>query len=138
MKPILIPNVSVGEIAFGTPIEDYADAILEYTDYILEVPYHCYSFSRSSVTAYTDENGQIENLSCDEECIWKSVNLIGMNIVDFEEMAGQTHDGEIDRIWIGSDDNGQLQEVYEYDSLGLQIWVCAGAIVTVIACIYED
>ena len=135
MKPaLLIPQVSVGDIKLEENIANYMDCQLEDSHSILGVPYYVYSFVETPVLAFTDENRRIESIHCDVECLWRGVNLIGMNISDFENLAEQSHDGEIDHI----DLTEQLQEVYEYDNLGLQIWVFAATIVTVIVCDYRE
>ena len=135
---LLIPQISVGPLKLGDDIENYADRQMESTNSILGVSYHSYSFGETPMLAFTDENNRIESVHCATECLWRGANLIGMKLADFESLAGQSHSDEVDHIWIGSDEDGQLQEVYEYDDLGLQIWVFAAVIVTVIASDYRD
>ena len=131
---LLIPQVSVGDVGLGDEIEIYTNRRLEYTDSILGVPYSCYSFDGTPILAYTDENDRVESIHCETVCLWRGMNLIGMNIAKFEELAGQSHNGEIDHIQLTE----QLQDVYEYDDLGLQIWGFNGTIVTIIACDYRE
>ncbi len=139
MKPaLLVPQVSIGEIKLQDDIENYADRQFEYTNFILKIPYHCYPFCQNPVLAYVDENGRIESVHCEVECLWRGVNLIGINIEDFENLAAQSHSCEVDHIWLATENGEQLQDVYEYDELGLQIWVFGAAIVTVIVCDYRD
>ena len=135
MKPaVLIPQISVGDIKLGIDAEDYADCQLEDSHSILGVPRYTYSFSETPVVAFTDENKCIESIYCEEECLWRDANLIGMSIANFEKKAGRSHDGEVDHVQLTE----QLQDVYEYDDLGLQIWVFDGTIVTIIASDYRD
>jgi hypothetical protein len=44
---------------------------------------------------------------------------------------------EMEQITIEAEEGEQVQDVYDYDALGLQLWVYEGKIVTVIASNYE-
>lgn len=138
-RAILIPNVSFGNILFGDNIKNYSDRQYEYSDTIGKDAYSSYSFRETPVSAYVDKDGMIESISCKTECIWEGVDLIGLAYKRFNLLCPKpiAHN---DRVWVylNEDQDEQEQDVYEYDELGLQLWVFDGTIVTALATSYQD
>lgn len=140
MKTALLkPNISVGDISFGDSIEKYDNRQYEYEERLLNSTYRSYSFEDVPVTAFVDDGGRIESIRCAKECIWKEVNLIGLDYGRFVALYPKNPDG-IDFLITMDEDgkNVQEQEVYDYDDIGLQLWAFEGQIVTVIATVYEN
>ena len=134
----LTPNVSVGGILFGDSIENYDDRQFEYEGEILSSAYQSYSFADIPVTAYV-EDGRIESITCETECVWQGKNLINLEYDEFVVIYPQKPD-KIDRLTVMQEDgsDGQEQDVYYYGEIGLMLWVFDNKIVTVIATVYEE
>ena len=134
----LNPNVSVGGILFGDSIENYDNRQFEYEADILSCPYQSYSFADVPITAWV-EDGRIESIRCETECVWQGTNLINLEYDEFVVIYPKKPD-EIDLLTIMQEDgsDGQEQDVYDYDEIGLLLWVFDNKIVTVIAIVYEE
>ena len=134
----LIPNVSVGGIFFGDSIENYNTRQFEYEDDFLSPPYQSYSFTDVPITAWVEE-GHIESIRCETECVWQGTNLINLEYNEFVVTYPKKPD-EIDLLTVMQEDgsDGQEQDVYDYDELGLQVRVFENKIVTVTAMFYEN
>jgi len=66
--------------------------------------------------------------------------LIGLSLDEFVKLAGIEPDGH-DRIYIAvgeDEDDVQEQDVYDFETLGMQIWAWANKIVTVSCTNYDD
>ena len=134
----LTPNVSVGGIFFGDSIENYDKRQFEYESDILSRAYQSYSFADIPVTACV-EDGRIESITCETECVWQGTNLINLEYDAFVVIYPQKPD-KIDRLTVMQEDgsDGEEQDVYDYDELGLLLWVFENKIVTVIASACEE
>lgn len=131
-QSILLPHISVADIKFGDKIELYANRHHEYSDEINGDVYEAYTFSDVPVTAYV-ELGLIESIRCTEECIWNGTNIIGLTYEEFKKLYSNDPDA-IESLSV-MQENGldQEQEAYDYDELGIQLWVYENKIVTVMA-----
>jgi len=133
----LIPNKSYGIFAIGNDIEEYLS--YPHKEYGKEGKslYDSYTFFEEYIDVWTDEN-KIDTIKCTVECFWKGENLIGMTFDKFLELAGQQPDDE-DVLYVPiSRDRGQNQKVYDFDSLGLQVWTWRNKIKTVLISKYEE
>ncbi|MDM1046612.1 hypothetical protein HX004_08385 [Myroides sp. 1354] len=135
MIAILIPFQSVGDFVLKSNIDNY---IKEYSfcirDYSsdLATPAAHYSVDYPRMALFV-ENNLIEEVACYEELLYKGRNLIGMKIEEFISHTGENFVGEIDCL--DFEDDGLPQYVYEFESIGLQVWVKGrkGNILTIIA-----
>lgn len=138
MKPaILIPAVSVGEIKLDDNIENYPTRALEYSDTSGEDAFSCFAFTDHPVQAFVTEAGRIETIRCETECIWQGVNLIGLSYAEFVLLYPEEPD-DTDRIAVDTPAGEQQQDVYDYDDLGLQVWVQDNQIVLIMASSFEE
>lgn len=133
MELILKPFKGVGDFNFGDPISpvitqyDYEHVSLEDEGggdiYLLEdIPVSL---------GVNDE--EIEAVFCDDECIFKDKNIIGMTIEAFMAHTGEKHYGDIEETDDEEDDIPIY--IYEFEDIGIQVWEKGkgGPIVTVIA-----
>lgn len=85
-----------------------------------EQDWDCYSYNDGMIDIFTRE-GIIETIACRGNCFLNGNFLIGMNIDAFFSNLG------IDKVKVIVDVVYMLddteQDVYEIDSLGLQVWV---------------
>lgn len=123
-----IPFKSVGPFQLETPIAEYtkkyrfdispADDVEEWDTYLCQDP---------DIELYV-EDGIVAAISCWEDCMYMGQNVIGMSIPEFEKFSGTKHDS-VDNLDLGE---GEIYDVYEFDTLGLQAWVSFDTIVNVI------
>jgi len=130
MIPILQPLVAVGSFEFVTPIKRYVEQFPFIHEVEQDDDYEVYSLETPLVEIYVEE-GRIESVVCREECLYKGMNIIGMSIDQFISNYDAEYFGEIDELDFEEDDTPQY--VYDFDSLGLLIWVKNDLIITVTA-----
>lgn len=127
----LIPNVSFGMFVLGDSIDGYLS--LPHTVEHIErefYSYDSYDFPEQNVSIMV-EGDKITTILCETYCFWQNENLIGMTYDRFLLLAGQQPDDE-DICYVPvSRDRGQNQKVYNFEDLGLQIWVWRKKIKTV-------
>lgn len=133
----LIPNKSVASFIIGDIIDSYL--YLPHTvEYHQEksFSYVSYDFFMENIIIWTTGN-KIETIRCDVNCFWKGQNLINMFYDDFIILSGQQPDGE-DVCYVPiSPNRGQNQKVYDFDELGLQLWIWRKKIKTILVSSYS-
>lgn len=138
MIPILNPGYSVGPFNFG----DHINLYLGEYDFEVETigerdPTKYYSLEDEGVWITLDENECIGIVACKKELQFRGANLVGMSLRQFEVHTMAGYVDEPDSLNWEEGDIPQI--VYEFESLGLQVWVKSGVIVTIIAMeIWED
>jgi len=137
----LMPNKSLGLFVLGENIKNYF-----YLPYVFKheefksFSIDNYEFYGGNVEIWIrgEDNDKIWTICCNVVCYWKGKNLIGMLYENFLVLAGKYPDNKsIEYVPISSD-RGQNQTVYDFDGLGLQIWVWRDRIKTVLISKYEE
>lgn len=128
---ILKPNISLGRFELGKNIESYS---IESFTFIAksheEDLWDTYELKNPNIEIYTDTYRVICSIRCNYKCIYKGKNLIGMNYQEIVEHLGFSPDDE-DTIYVIRKRKGQNQKVFEFDRLGLQVWIYRSRVVTV-------
>ncbi|MEM7231528.1 MAG: hypothetical protein AAF517_05115 [Planctomycetota bacterium] len=138
MKHNWIPLKRVGQIEFESPIDGYVESGLLVEEPELhddEIGYKAYRlYGGDGTTVYT-ENDRVDDVLCDEECIYEGLNVIGLSFDQFVRIFGPPNEGP--EVFEMSDGP---QEVYQFDDHGAQVWFEDGSVVTVIcsALLEED
>ncbi len=129
-----IPLKQIGPFVFGDPIGDYVEALnLSHIpeEYNEKVNWEVYSLC-SDIRIYT-EIGKIVAVSTSNFCVYKGYNIIGALISDVIKEIGIKPDSiEPEELSDG------IQAVYDFDDLGLQLWVKADIILTAICSGHSD
>ncbi len=137
IKNELVPNKSVGIFLLGEPISNYLNKKYSIDNYeVLNDKYDSYIFHEDSLNVDV-RKGLICSITCEESCYWQGRNLIRMNFKKFLETYGLQYDGK-DEIVLEIGKGYQTHKVYDFDELGLQIWVWRNLIRTVIVSNYQD
>ena len=134
MIAIFTPFIGIGKVDFGASIKEFIedfdyDYLSKADGYIGEM----YLIDNPKMTFGVDDDGKVIDIICDEECIYKERNLIGMTLEEFIRHTGEKYYGDVNELDFQDDDIPQY--VYEFEDIGLQVWVKGvdGKIVTVIA-----
>jgi len=130
-----IPNYSVGDFIFKTPIDLYLEkphSVETFKEKYYN--YDSYYFYEDDVTVDV-ENGLVCNIICDNNFYWNNYNLIRMNFEFFLLEFNLKYD-YFEKIYLAG--IKQTQKVYDFDELGLQVWVWRNLIRTVIVSKYEE
>jgi hypothetical protein len=129
----LIPNRSIGSFILNDNINNYLHFKHEITHHANEdSDYDTYSFSDYELLAWV-ENSRITTLRCTKECYWQDINLIRMPFEQFLSHFNVIPNKSETLYTLIDKDHGQNQKVYDFDDLGLIIWVCRNKIVTILA-----
>lgn len=136
----LIPNVSLGVFHFETDIREY----LQMFPYTYEenptkndeYGFDSYRFFSLGLTVWTDNKGIIKSIVTDESCFWNNSNIIGMHIKKFKSIYEINPDSE--DVCYMMQERMKTQHVYDFYTIGLQLWTWYGIIRTVIATNYPE
>lgn len=122
------PCESVGPLKFGTHVKPYVD--LDILSLIDTPPdktgWLSYQFNGDDFRVHS-EDGKIVSVACYSECFLSGINLIGISLPSFEKLIGAVPSEGPDVFEV----SGEIQEVYEFDSYGAQVWVSDGIVVTI-------
>ena len=129
VKNQLIPLVSLNIFRLNENIETYTQMKHKYE---YEPPnstgWATYRYPDFDITVYC-ENNIIECITCYQNCFYNKQNLIGVTIGRCKKILNAEPDS-YDFMQVGYDDE-KPQTVYEFDKLGLQIWVANQKVVSV-------
>lgn len=129
----LIPNKSIGIFVLGDDIQEYLylpHKITRHEEY--EPSYDSYDFYESNVVLWVEE-GKINTIRCTVDCYWEGYNLIKMPFEEFILKYEITPNKSESIYTLVGDNRGQNQMVYDFDDLGLIIWVWRKKIVTILS-----
>lgn len=125
-----IPFKSIGVFILNSDINKYLkNYIYEYTEVDEITGWDTYNIIGLNISLFTD-SGKIVSMLCENECYYNNKNIIGVNIDDFMNFNNLQYTNE-ESLFVN---NNEKQNVYEFDSIGLQVWCKKNEIVTVIAC----
>jgi hypothetical protein len=128
---LFIPNESVAIFRFGDDIHKYAFINHEYyQDIIADEICDSYHFTDYSVTIwlYPEDHGRINSMEVEVSFIWEGHELINMPYSRFLEIFDVIPD-DVDHLWSsGTRKNNRLYTVYDFDCVGLMLWVWRGRI----------
>lgn len=124
----LEPCYGVGEFLLNSPINHYQNHNFYIYPKVEETSWITYELSDDGISIFV-ENSLIVSISCTKECIYKGINLIGMQISNFISKYGIMYE-EVEEIYLTDD---ITQKVYEFDKICLQIWCQDNVIVNIIA-----
>lgn len=135
----LIPNTSLGEFILGANIKEYNHIphhIVHHNNDRSD--YYSYEFEKYGIVLWVDEKNNINTIRSTKECFWENENLIKMSINEFLIHFHYIPDS-IETYYVPiNEDRGQNQTVYEFNHLGLMIWVWRQKIRTVIISNYNS
>lgn len=132
MNAIFKPLSGVGPFVIGNKISTYKkDFDFTYSNMI---DYEVYTINHPDISLYV-ESDKIVSINCREECIFDGKNIIGMTIKEFVKVYNLKINGLVDKL--DYEDDNVPQYVYEFDNIGLQVWVKNKRIKSVIATTYE-
>ncbi len=142
LKPVLVPNKSVSVFKLGDDISNYFWLKYDYRQKNKDLEYDTdsYNFWEIPVIIWTDEetDKKIEVINCDDSCIWNGTELIGMPYAEFLETFGLKADKHDNLYSEGPKIRGRNYDVYDFEDLGLMIWVWRKKIRTVLALTYLE
>lgn len=127
----LVPNISYGEFLLKEDIRNYTH--LPHTkQYHKEkyFSYYSYEFAEIDMIVWVQKN-IIDSIRLTKECFFCGENIIKMDFDYFLKKYG-VKPNDKETLYTLVNGRGQNQIVYDFDKLGLQIWVWRGKIRTVI------
>ncbi|MDO4896522.1 MAG: hypothetical protein Q3971_04080 [Moraxella sp.] len=124
------PWQSVGIFKFDDDIVKYQTELAQWRfepkdEYSTE-HYHLDDYRIVSV----NKQQKIQSIFCYETLIYQGTNLIGLTIDEFKSVTGADYVGDVDVL--DFEDDGYPQSVYEFESIGAQVWEKQGKIITII------
>lgn len=125
-----IPGNKIGPFIFGDNIKKYLnqfhlqDVPEEYDDKIAHL---VFTLPERDIRIYVDQQGNITSISCDDECWYQDVNMIGSNINDIADILDENLDERPESFDLGD----EIQEVYRYHNMGVDFWVVDETVISV-------
>lgn len=134
MVAYLVPRHQVGDFKLNEDISFYIEKFnLSQKPSEDNTGWTVYDFD-TNISLFV-EDGKIESISCTEECLYKGGNMIGMSFETFLSYYKIKPEGPPDILYVNDD---EVQNVYEFDEIGLQIWCDENYIKTVIVSDFKD
>lgn len=125
------PLAGVGSFRLGSSIRQYAGVYdFSYMPKGSSQGYDSYALDNEGISVFVEE-GNIIAIMCSRYLVYKNKNIIGLSLRECNKLFGMEPDGEADLLNVNEGD--VLQEVYEYEQIGLQVWLERGVTVTAIA-----
>jgi hypothetical protein len=124
-----LPRVGLGPFKLGENIQKFKHNY----DFVLldeEDTTNWDSYKLSELDIYIDvEDDIIKSIHSDKYFCYKGINLIGLTLEEFNQQLSQfsAEIGEYVEF-----DNGDIQTPYDYDEVGLQVWLSNNKVVSVI------
>jgi hypothetical protein len=123
-----IPTKSVGQIKFGSPVESYVqDGLISQAKDVLDLGQY-WSDADDTVLVDVDDNGNVESVLLNRNCIYKGENLIGMTLDEVSALLKATPDGVAEPIALG---DGELETPAYFEAFGLTLGLRDGVVWTV-------
>lgn len=127
----LKPFECVGIFKFDTNIELYKNQLFDFECDLDEFGNRLYKkHDESLMISVSNKTNQINHIFCYKSLSFFGKNLIGLSFADFQNVVEAEYIGEPDILDFEAD--GLPQTVYEFESLGLQVWVKDNHVVTII------
>ncbi|MEC9344762.1 MAG: hypothetical protein VYB54_00955 [Pseudomonadota bacterium] len=134
-----IAGIGVGDIKFGMPISSLEHFMnLEKVDSDRKDPEDRQYIDWDEDISISDNesNGDgIDSIHVYKTLKFNSTELIGVPVEIFQKIVGDRSPARIENIWLDDED---CQQVYEFESLGAQVWVKDGIVVSICVGPIED
>lgn len=130
-SPAITPFESVGNFGFGENIIQYQKILSDWEFEPADKFGKAYYKSPDDNLMLAVRNQKIESIFCYRWVYYQGVNLMGLTVQAFENLLNAKPVGKIEQYDFEHD--GFPQYVYEFESVGLQIWEKQGKIITIIA-----
>ena len=90
-----------------------------------------YYFYDDEIDIWCDDDGNINTIRCASSCLYQGVELI---CLPFQELLSAIHilPSNYEQIYLLVNGRGQNQHVYDFETIGLQIWVWRQKVKTVL------
>lgn len=134
--PELVPNKAYEEFELNVPISNYFYKKYEELDRDGIHPFKRYRFALPEVEIWCRGN-VIDSIVCEKTCFYKDTTLIGLGYEAFLKMFDVTS-SESKKIYVTANGRKEVRNVYEFDELGLQLWVWHKCIKTIIVYNAQD
>lgn len=126
----LILNKSYEEFELNVPVSNYFYKKYEVINPDPIYPFKRYKFAMPMVEIWCKDN-MVDSIVCRFICYYEDTNLIGLGYDAFlKKFNVSSPEGR--KIYIEVDGRKELRHVYEFDVLGLQLWVWRKRIKTVL------
>ncbi len=124
-----IPLKQVGFFKFGDDIKIHSNILVQIPEERdNKVEWDVYTIPGRNIRIFTERN-KIVSIACYDNFYFKNVNIIGYDAKKINTLLNTQSNIEVDEIEI----DGQIQKVYEYDALGLQVWTKNELVVSIFA-----
>lgn len=136
-------NKSVGAFIIGEPMVDLLSLLkLEYDFYEKandsEYSESFYDILELGLSVYVNDDDIITSINCYKFCYYNNVNVIGLNIDDLI-LHISTKLNKTESYYVGKiNSKEQKQKVYDFDEIGLQVWVYRNKVVNIHCCNFRD
>ena len=128
----LIVNKSYENFILGDDITNYLHLPYHMESSDDPLDYDAYYFDNLNFDIWV-KKGKIVTISCEIECYWQGENLIKMPYDDFLALVNYQQPDKEEVLYVPINrDRGQNQTVYNFDELGLMVWVWRKKIRTVL------
>lgn len=129
--PILIPLQSISSFQFDSDILQYQMLLSNWELEPMDEFGKEYYKSPDNNLMLAVRKQKLESIFCYQTLYYQNINLIGLTIAELCQLFNTQPTGEVSEY--DFEDDGYPQFVYQFDTIGLQVWEKQGKIVTIIA-----
>jgi hypothetical protein len=135
----LLPNHSLGEFVFFTNIQKYlSNRKYEITSNEDTIIGTWYSFVDPDITVFIDSKNIIESIKCTHKCYVYGVNVISLNIDYVIKEVIKIEPDFVESLWTYHRDKEVKQRVFDFDTIGLQVWTYRSKVVSVTCSSFDE
>ena len=123
MKEGLVLNTAYNDFILDADISNYL-----YKNHTKEVykestfTNRSYHFYDDEIDVWCDNDGRINTIRCTSSCLYQGIDLIGLPFQAFLSAIRVLPDN-YEQIYLLVNGCGQNQHVYDFVTIGLQVWV---------------
>lgn len=125
------PLISVGLFHFNTSIDLYREVLQKQYTFIPLDKFGTVTYiEKNDEHMITFRDGLLESVFCYDNLYFHQHNLIGLGINDFIKITDVHYSNKPEKLLF--EDDKTPQYVYEFDSVGAQVWVKNDKIISII------
>ena len=123
MKEGLVLNTAYNDFILDADISNYLHK--NHTKEVYKEPTftnRSYHFYDDEIDVWCDSDGRINTIRCASSCLYQGIELISLPFQAFLSAIRVLPDN-YEQIYLLVNGRGQNQHVYDFSTIGLQVWV---------------
>jgi hypothetical protein len=113
-----VPTKSLGQIKFGSPVDAYVkEGLISQAEDVADLGQY-WSDPEDTVLVEADDDGNVDSVLLNRNCIYKGKNIIGMTLEEISALLDAAPDGVAEPIAL---DDGEVETPAYFEAFGLTL-----------------